>query len=247
LPIAGFFYLSIFLSKWVNDSFGYSTIITVRVMMIFFTFLVFLFVIPYIRKRENISGIRSALVGFIIVALVMALPYLIFRKDISVLLSQLTYLGSYILLTFIFSPEVLGMDVDLRSYFKHFKQLIVLGVYLSIILCYVLGFATIYHSMHQENPQSFDMEGGGSYVTFAYFSAITFTTIGYGDISPLSLGARFVVSIQAIMGTVINVIFIAILFIYISNFENWFQKEEEELEKQTKAIRQIRKKLKDKN
>ena len=106
LPIAGFFYISVFLSRWVNDLFGYSTVITVRVMMIFFTFIVFLFVIPYIRKRENISGIRSALVGFIIVALVMALPYLIFRKDISVLLSQLTYLASYILLTFIFSPEV---------------------------------------------------------------------------------------------------------------------------------------------
>ena len=40
-----------------------------RILMIFLTLIIFLFIIPYIRKRENVKGVRYALIGFLIVGI----------------------------------------------------------------------------------------------------------------------------------------------------------------------------------
>ena len=54
--------------------------------------------------------------------------------------SLFTYLGSYILLTFIYSPEVLGIEQNIGLWFKRHKQLLILFVYAAIVLLYIFGF-----------------------------------------------------------------------------------------------------------
>jgi len=43
-----------------------------------------------------------------------------------------------------------------------------------------------------------------------YFSVVTMTTTGYGDISPKSGAARFLVSVQILFGFFYNVLFFSI-------------------------------------
>nr|WP_274612165.1 potassium channel family protein [Vibrio vulnificus] len=46
-------------------------------------------------------------------------------------------------------------------------------------------------------------------LTYIYFSFVTFTTLGYGDYSPVEGGARFFASAQALIGLILSSLFIA--------------------------------------
>ncbi|MEA2036702.1 MAG: potassium channel family protein [Nanoarchaeota archaeon] len=244
VPLITCFFIAKFIGSKLSSSLEASPYIVARILMIFFTLLVFLFIIPYIRKRENVAGIRYALIGFLIVGIAMAVPS-IMKGDYSVILNNLIYIAGYILLTFIYCPEVLGIDQDIHKYFERSKQLIVILVYMSIVLLYVLGLSHIHYSIYLENNQAynFDHPEQPKLRTFAYYSMITFSTIGYGDITPVSAAARFLTTTQAMLGMIINVIFIAILFLYISNIQSWMKKEETEIKKEERVVRRLEKEV----
>lgn len=63
-------------------------------------------------------------------------------------------------------------------------------------------FALIYYLL----PDSFD--GSQNFLTCLYFSVVTITTLGYGDIVPASSEAQFVSAVQAISGIVIIGLFL---------------------------------------
>lgn len=231
IPIAIFLFLSKTIAKAVYLKLETTEALAMQITMFFFTLAFFFVIIPIIRRRESIAGVRYALVGFLVVALGLTLPSIIIQKNFWLLFLELPHIASYILLTFIYSPEVLGMDIDISKWFKHYKQLLIIIVYCSIVLLYVMGFGWIYYSMAQDNPGAFsyNIDKPVKYSRYLYFSVITFTTIGYGDITPVSSGARLLVCTEAIVGAIVNVIFIAILFVYISNFQSFLEgiKEEE--------------------
>ena len=245
-PIIASQFLANFIASKFHHILDISPNIASNILMLLFTLIIFLIVIPYIRGRENVTGVRYSLVGFLIVGIMVAVPKML-NGDFNFMLTNFTYIAGYILLTFIYCPEVLGIDEDLSLYFKHSKQLIVIAIYFSIVFFYVLGFSHLYHQAYLEDNEAynFSYEEEKRFSTFAYFSMITFTTIGYGDIVPASNGARFLATIEAILGMIINIIFIAILFMYISNIQSWMQKEETQLNKEEKQIkreeREIRK------
>lgn len=77
----------------------------------------------------------------------------------------------------------------------------------SIALTYLVtctSFAIIYVITSDRNPLAFTLPGGsGPPLTFGaalYFSTITITTTGYGDIAPLSGLARFVSCLEVMTG-----------------------------------------------
>ncbi|MBN2111948.1 hypothetical protein JW707_02500 [Candidatus Woesearchaeota archaeon] len=244
LPILAFIFLSRYLAGLLKSYFQTTAQITVQMLMIFFTLGLFFVIIPVIRKRENVLGVRYALIGFLIVAVGMTLPALVLRRDAGLLLLELPHIASYILLTFIYTPEVLGMDIDISKWFKHYKQILVILVYCSIVLLYITGFGWIYFNMAQVDPGAFSYSVNKpvEYPVYLYFSVISFATIGYGDITPVSTGARFLVCIEAMVGAIVNVIFIAILFVYISNFQAFIK----ELKKEETAIEKLTRKEKKK-
>ncbi|MCG9753047.1 potassium channel family protein [Vibrio brasiliensis] len=51
-------------------------------------------------------------------------------------------------------------------------------------------------------------EGKANFLTYIYFSTVTFTTLGYGDYSPLEGWSRFFASFQAIIGLILSSLFI---------------------------------------
>jgi len=243
-PILISLFIANFIAPKIAGTLQVSPNIASNILMIFFTLIVFLIVIPYVRAKENTKGVRYALIGFLIIGIFMAVPPIIFG-DFSKMLANFTYIASYILLTFIYCPEVLGIDANISMYFKHAKQLIVIAVYVSIVLFYVFGFSNLYYQIYKENNSAynFSYEETPRFSTFAYFSMITFSTIGYGEITPASNGARLLSTMEAILGMIIKVIFIAILFMYISNLQSWIKKEEKIVKKEEEEVKQLKRKL----
>lgn len=243
VPIGVFVLISTLIAPMFTSFFNASAKVVFYIILFILITVFFFIIVPYIRHKENVRGVRLALVAFLIVGFSMLIPHLMIR-NFGVLYNQLLYVASYIFATFIYCPEVLGMQVDLRDWFKHGRQLIILLIYVSIVLFYVMGFAWFYYQMDVENQKAFnyDLEVMPSYGTFVYYSLITFATVGYGEITPVSTASRFIAGLEAMVGLVINAIFIAVLFIYITNaqqvsYEREERKEEAKIEKEIKAIR----------
>ena len=201
------------------------------ILMLPFTIAIFAINVPFIRNRENVKGVRYALIGFLIVAVSMTLPAMFVRNDFSLLLNNMLYLAGYILVTFIYCPEVLGIEGDLRTWFRQNKQLFVIMVYAAILFCYIFGFAQIYYEIGTDKAQPKAFVYGPdikpNYWTFLYYSTVTFMTVGYGDITPLSPAARFAFMFQAFVGNIFATMFLSILLLYVSNSQAWSQREEE--------------------
>ncbi|MCF8238680.1 MAG: potassium channel family protein [Saprospiraceae bacterium] len=83
------------------------------------------------------------------------------------------------------------------------------------ILLILVSFAIDYYTLYQIYPQTFSgilaASSEDTFVEFLYFSLVTFTTTGFGDIVPRTNEARILISMEIILA------FISIIFI-ISNF-----------------------------
>ena len=75
----------------------------------------------------------------------------------------------------------------------------VLGALCGYLLLGIL-FALIYSDMSQSSPGCFKMEGNSEFSDFIYFSIVTLSTLGYGDILPISAQARALVSLEVLLG-----------------------------------------------
>ncbi|MFW6230976.1 MAG: potassium channel family protein [Nanoarchaeota archaeon] len=253
IPLLICIVISLFIAERIADNLRVNVLTATQILMIPFTFIIFLFIIPYIRKRENLRGVRMSLFGFIIVAFAMAAPSMLVG-DFSFLLRMFIFLGTYVLLVFIFSPEVLGIGGnDLADWFKKGRQLSILGIYSAIVFFYVFGFAWVYMdiAMDGDPNEHFNFpreESELTYGTTLYYSVITFATIGYGDITPYSPAARLVAGIEAYVGMIINVLFIAILLVYVSNYQVFSTKQEEEkLAKDEQKLEKAEERLEEEN
>ncbi len=227
IPIVVSLIISFMVGRLLTSFFQTSVRIVVEILMFFFTLVIFAVIIPFIRKRENVQGIRFALIGIWVMGIAMTIPSLI-AGQWGWLLTQITYLSTYLLLTFIYVPEVLGMTSNIEEWFKQHRQLLVIGVYVAIVMMYISGFAYTYYEIEITNPRSFIMsDTAPSYGAFLYYSIISFATVGYGDITPVSTAARFVAGLETVVALIMNVIFIAILLVYISGFQSLQQKKED--------------------
>lgn len=65
----------------------------------------------------------------------------------------------------------------------------------------IAAYALLYRILVYINPQAFfGIYQGDTIIDFLYFSVITFTTTGHGDIYPLTSLGRFLVSTEIIAG-----------------------------------------------
>ena len=76
-------------------------------------------------------------------------------------------------------------------------------------LLITLTFALFYVKLEETYPGSFDLGRSDSHVSsLVYFSLVTITTLGFGDITPVSRFARVIVGIEAALGLMYVAVFI---------------------------------------
>ena len=241
IPIIISLLFAFLVSDPVADYFSVSPDIAQEIIMIPLVFMIFMMAIPYIRKRENVRGVRMSLVGFITIVILMTLPP-IFMGRYDFLLRQFNFIATYILLVFIFCPEVLGITGNLVSWFKNGRQLLLIVVYISIVVFYTLGFGYLFYNINLDDSTAhFNlpeyMGENTNFATMAYFSLVTFSTIGYGDITPVTPVAQLVVSAELFLGMLINILFIAILLVYVGNSQIFAtQKEEQKIVRKEESL-----------
>lgn len=90
-------------------------------------------------------------------------------------------------------------------------------VNLQFIMLPILGFlflgvigGTLFELMHFFNPSSFNIVSGFSGFSFYYFSFISITTVGYGDITPMTAPAQSLTLVLNIIGQFYLAIVIAV-------------------------------------
>lgn len=85
----------------------------------------------------------------------------------------------------------------MRKHMKYLGSLIVIPSFLAVTTIY----AVIYKILIQFNPHSFaGLNQSSHFIDFLYFSIITVTTTGYGDIHPLTNFARIITMTEIVAG-----------------------------------------------
>lgn len=83
---------------------------------------------------------------------------------------------------------------------------------ITVYILFGLFFAYVYRSILLFDPGSFTTgEGTLSPASMQYFSFVTLTTVGFGDITPVSNGARTLVGLQALLGQIYLVTVVAVV------------------------------------
>lgn len=86
------------------------------------------------------------------------------------------------------------------------------------LLLVIVVFADIYCIIYSYNNDAFQLSNNGiPYLDLLYFSFVTFTTLGYGDILPLTYVAKFTASAEAF-------IFTCVIAFVILNFSDSIKK-----------------------
>jgi len=85
-------------------------------------------------------------------------------------------------------------------------------VYAAMLVYFLLAqlWAMVYTFLDRIDPASFNLPGGqGDFLLFEYFSFVTLTTLGYGDITPLSKVAKAFSVLEAVVGQLYLVVVVA--------------------------------------
>ena len=154
----------------------------------------------------------AAWLGTILGALVCALDVGVLRLDPRVV----RVLGDSITATFL----VWVLTVILREVFRPVttERNAIMGALGGFLLILTI-FTRVHGLVEALSPGAYRREGGAAsaraeaeeVATFQYFSTVTMTTVGFGDIVPVTLGARLVTGLEAIVGQFYVAVVIAAL------------------------------------
>lgn len=112
--------------------------------------------------------------------------------------------------------RLLRASASIRERIYKFRIRYALETYFFHALILVLSFAGIYRNFNIKLPRSYVFTAGTQPVTdfidFIYFSVITATTLGFGDIIPSNGIARMISVIEAIAGIPIIIVSISLIF-----------------------------------
>ncbi len=92
--------------------------------------------------------------------------------------------------------------------FRNIRNLIV--SFLVVYISFILFFALCYANVHKFFPDSFGASQSLSFFDMTYYSVVTITTLGYGDIRALHWVPRLLSMIEVIVGLGLVVIYVGI-------------------------------------
>jgi hypothetical protein len=210
--------------KYVNKN--YLLAIKISTYLIIFVILYFIVgyvmystkkIYKYLYKIEDKNTKTDLLISYFIISSYMTILILFPEKFSEVYKIGLVGVGiSYILnlkvlLRVIRSPEIIEVKFESNSKIKITDISIVAGILLMmVILSLYLGVCFINSSganVYTNNPTYYDL---------FYYTIITFSTIGYGDICPVSPIAKFISMIISLTSFICLTIFVSSLLSYKS-------------------------------
>ncbi len=160
----------------------------------------------FISAINSISGNRKILLGGILLALpAMAVVW----SKYFVVSRQMTITG-YLLATAFFAYTIAVIIAFIAK-----QRWITVNVIVAAAVVYLLMalmWSMLYRAVEMIHPGSFHLAQGHSPAegsTFFYFSMVTLTTLGYGDIFPITSGAKAYAILEALIGQIYLVFVVA--------------------------------------
>ncbi|WP_163339312.1 potassium channel family protein [Desulfopila sp. IMCC35008] len=120
--------------------------------------------------------------------------------------------GSYLLLSIYLGLLVYFFITELKQATRVTLRLLVATLCLYLIIG--LFWGALYALLYEINPAAYggvllDNMQGNKYTVFVYFSMVTLTTLGYGDITPQTHGATSLCQMEAIIGQFFTAVLVA--------------------------------------
>lgn len=167
-------------------------------LMEIFLFLIFLSAVYAIRQRKSVF-----ILALFLLLLIEALQLLSHLQDIPLLDTVSNILGGLLLaytltiiLLHLFSEDKITGDMIIGAICAYFLMGLV--------------WSLAYSTLEFFQPGSFQMpQGEITQATFTYYSYVTLTTLGYGEITPISTPARSFAILEAMMGQLYLAVLIA--------------------------------------
>jgi hypothetical protein len=183
------------LAYWLSEAYGTGRWMALPlVAMVYLSIIIALRIINPSRVRRHLAIMGIALaVGVIAAAIdnqgLMGVPLML-----SLLYG---FYGVAVILPFVLSQRIVTLSVILGA--------ICVYVFIGNV------FATIYGFGAAVDPGVFDPPQDASATTtrFGYFSFVTLTTLGYGDITPAAAWIRSVAVVEALIGQIFLVVLVA--------------------------------------
>lgn len=191
--------LAIFIADTdTNFSHKYSTII-----YYFEVISVAIFTIEYSLRLISLDKIKDIFKPLMIIDLLAILPfYLSFMKINTIFLRLLRMFR--LLRIFKVGRYTDAFENIKKGFAKHQNELIVTGlIFFSGV---ILSSTLMYYAEGQINPDAF-----GSIPRAFWWSIVTFTSVGYGDVFPVTALGKIIASITAILGVGIHGLLIGII------------------------------------
>lgn len=166
------------------------------------------------------------LLGALIITTFYALSNLIIHVPFAGVFSALAILAGILLFIIVFT-DTCKIQAEIIS--NPAKLLIT--YWLLSFISIIIGFSSLYVELIRQNPHHF--KGIADGMSAMYFSVVTFATVGFGDVFPVSVTAKFIVISEIIVS-------IVLLPITIGTSIAWFinhkikQQDEEFIERFTK-------------
>ena len=122
----------------------------------------------------------------------------------------------FLLILIIDVPAVLGVR-HVRQFFQQGHQTRVIIIYILIIAGYMVGSGFFFFSLDNAQSGSFVLGGATADIGhYIYYSIITFCTVGFGDMFPVTWAARIAVIIEIVVAAVLLIMFMAIIVLYLT-------------------------------
>jgi len=194
---------------------------------------VFLLTLAVAYASLNFGNIWRSMVLFLLAALLVDF---LFKQFILIEGQKSNLYTAVILLLFFLGESHQAGKSILQSLSKRQVDRNMLTATLALYLLIGLIYAMLYLILLEFNPaglQGFEnAQGGDRFVTAIYFSFVTMTSLGYGDISPTGPIGQIMVIIEAITGTFYMAVIVATMVAtlignQISEDENAFLEQEE--------------------
>jgi hypothetical protein len=155
----------------------------------------------------------------LVVAIVLALPAIAGQAMPSLFGEQGTLLLRMGMSAFFLTYIAILISVFLLKQERVSGDMILGGI--NVYLLFAIGFTFLHAFVEVSNPGAYHYQGESISVVFEghpeietlalllYFSVVTLTTLGYGDIAPAIPAARMLCSLEAVVGQLFVAVFIA--------------------------------------